>query len=528
MLRYLFLITLLLSQLTAFSQLLPIHIHPVSGYEAPALQSFAWAEHSGKVLLFGGRVDGLHQRQPFASMDAAGRPDSLWLLDIPAHQTWRMAITQLPANVREQFQSTNPQFIQVDHSLILIGGYGYSETDQDHITHPQLTVIDLPALFQAMEQQSDPASAISTVIDQRMAITGGRMARFNDTLMLVGGHRFDGRYNPMNGPSFVQTYSNSVRRFRLGSSSGIPQILDYQEIVDTASFHRRDYNLVPQILPNGESAYTIYSGVFRTDMDLPWTNAITLKPGSTTEEPNFVQYFNHYQCAVLPLWDAATQTMHSVFFGGMAQYYRDSSGQMIQDTNVPFVDAITDVIRQSDGTLVEQPMPIRMNGLKGAGTEFIPASGLVVNAYGVMHRPEGSDSVLLGWLVGGIVSTAPNIFWVNDGTQSTADYRLQEVWYVPDAALNLPVFKQSFNLRAYPCPVNDHVFVELQLEQAGDVYLELRNAQGKKVASKLFRNHKAGAFLEELEFRRELSNGVYFLEVETLGQKSALKILVTD
>jgi hypothetical protein len=78
--------------------------------------------------------------------------------------------------------------------------------------------------------------------------------------------------------------------------------MEYSEQIDTAKFHRRDFNLVPQILPGGNYAYTAYSGVFRTDFDLPYTNAITTNIGEAYEETGFNQYLNHYHCAVVPVF----------------------------------------------------------------------------------------------------------------------------------------------------------------------------------------------------------------------------------
>ena len=44
----------------------------------------------------------------------------------------------LPKKLSEQLQSTNMQFIQHGKTLYLIGGYGYSESEGDHVTHNKL------------------------------------------------------------------------------------------------------------------------------------------------------------------------------------------------------------------------------------------------------------------------------------------------------------------------------------------------------------------------------------------------------
>ncbi len=512
------------------AQTLNIQLKPRASFGQPALQSFAWAKSGNAILLLGGRVDGLHRRQPFASFDAAGRPASIWVIDPVAGQSWSSPLSALPAALREQLQSTNMQFIQRNNTLWLMGGYGFSESAQDHITFPLLTEInDVAGLIAAVQQGGNISAFFRYSEDERMAVTGGHAAYLANQFMIVGGHRFEGRYNPMNGPSFVQTYTNALRQFSIEYSAELPIVSNYSEWVDTAKFHRRDYNLVGQILPGGAPAYTIYSGVFRTDLDLPYLNAITITEEEVYEEPEFLQYLNHYHCAVMPIYNQAEMRMHSVFFGGMAQYTRDANGLLVQDNNVPFVNAITDVQRGNDGQLTEVPLPINLSGLKGAGAEFIPASGITIQHDEVIVLSGNeADSMLLGYLVGGIESDAPNVFWVNDGSQSRADDGIIEVWYYPESPLSEAPFSQEFQLRAYPCPVNDHVFVEFNLEKAGDVDLFLYSSSGKEVGKKKLRNQLPGPLKAQFEFRKGLNPGLYLLKIESAGTIGTMRILVSE
>src|SRR5512139_3561441 len=49
-----------------------ISLEPITIAGFTGLHSFATAQHEGKWLLIGGRTDGLHRRQPFASFAANG------------------------------------------------------------------------------------------------------------------------------------------------------------------------------------------------------------------------------------------------------------------------------------------------------------------------------------------------------------------------------------------------------------------------------------------------------------------------
>jgi hypothetical protein len=287
--------------------------------------------------------------------------------------------------------------------------------------------------------------------------------------------------------------------------------------------------LVGQLLQGGVPAYTIYSGVFRTDLDLPYLNAITITSSEFYEEPNFLQYLNHYHCAVMPVYHQAENRMHTLFFGGMAQYTLDSTGTLLQDNNVPFVRAVTDVQRDSSGNLSEVPLPISMSGLKGAGAEFVPASGInIQHDEVIVLSGNETDSLLLGYIIGGIDSDAPNVFWINDGSQSRADNGIIEVWYYPENALKNPIFKQNLNLRAYPCPVNDHVFIELNLHKSGDVNLKLINSTGKVIAQRKLIDQNPGALKTEFEFKKGLDSGVYLLQIESPEGNTIMRLLVSE
>ncbi|MFM8373323.1 MAG: T9SS C-terminal target domain-containing protein, partial [Bacteroidota bacterium] len=168
---------------------------PLSGFQG--VQSFAIGEHAGLWLVAGGRTDGLHRRQPFASFDAAGGNNKLQVVNPETGQVWSVSTAALPASVAEQLAATNMQFIQRDTILYLIGGYGYSALEGDHITFPFIIAIDLPGAIQAVQNGILPASYIrQSAPDERIRVTGGVLTELYGKLYLAGGHKFMGRYNP--------------------------------------------------------------------------------------------------------------------------------------------------------------------------------------------------------------------------------------------------------------------------------------------------------------------------------------------
>lgn len=315
------------------------------------------------------------------------------------------------------------EFYQQGNQLVLAGGYGYSETKRDHITHPSLLVIRVNELIDAVVNDKAAAPFIQQLKDERMAVTGGRLNKLGGLFYLAGGQRFDGRYNPHgpdHGPGFSQQYTNQVRTFSLAGEGPTLRIENYTAITDTALLHRRDYNLLMQLDENGKEMLTIYSGVFRADKDLPYTSAVDITETTYREVPGFEQQFSHYHTATLPAYHKGSNTVYAVFFGGIARYYRDSAGKTIQDNDVPFVKTIS-VVERKAGMIKEYVLPEAMPGYFGAAAEFIPAAGKLFAPGGILQLDKlGKKPVLTGYIIGGIDSQAPNVFWSNASAPTRA------------------------------------------------------------------------------------------------------------
>lgn len=140
----------------AYTQTYDVKLSPVEVENLGGLQSYAVGTHDGEWLLVGGRLDGLHRRQPFAAFSADGKNQDLIVVNPTTNSVWRRPLSDLPTKVREQLSSSNMQFYQDGERLICTGGYGYSPTAGDHITFPYLTVIDLPSKARCITCHSGP------------------------------------------------------------------------------------------------------------------------------------------------------------------------------------------------------------------------------------------------------------------------------------------------------------------------------------------------------------------------------------
>lgn len=507
-----------------------LSLEPIQIGELPGLQSYAYGQANGKWLLVGGRLDGLHRRQPFASFDVQGNNSELLVVDPVTRQMWSRSTGNLPIAIQEQLSSTNMEFHQEGDFLYLIGGYGYHNATSTRRTFANLTAIQVPALIEAIVSGSEIGAYFRQISDEQFAVTGGHLKKINQTWCLVGGNRFDGNYNPNGNPTYTQVYTNAVRKFRLADDGTNIQITHLPGLTDPNLLHRRDYNAVPQILPDGQEGITAFSGVFQPTVNLPFLNSVTIDSTGHQENPGFQQFYNHYHCAVLPVYSGQKKEMHTLFFGGIAQYY-DSAGVLVQDNNVPFVRTIARITRDSLGVMTEYRLPQEMPGFLGAGSEFIPLTNLPSYANGVIKLDElQADTQLVGYIFGGIRSSAPNIFFANTGTQSVANNQLFAVRLIRNQITSAHTLnkqsKSSLMLRVSPNPNQGSFRVGFHLNKASNVRLVLLDSHGREILNQHHANVKPGD--HELEYDAFPSNWAKFiyLKLETQEETASRKIIL--
>jgi hypothetical protein len=483
--KYTFLFLCLLSMATTWAQNTfdySLQLTPISVPNLPGLHSYSFAQHNGKWLFIGGRKDGIHARQPFNAFPQTQNNSTLYVVDIATKQVWTASVTSLPTGIKEQLQATNTNFHQDGEVLYLIGGYAFSATANDHVTFDKLTSVAVPGLIQAIVEGTSIAPYFKQIADPVFANTGGQMGKIGNEFYLIGGQRFDGRYNPMNNPTFTQTYASKIQKFTIDNSGTQLSFDNYTAVMDEVHLHRRDYNLVPQVFPNGEQGYTISSGVFQINADLPFLYPVDIKSSGYFPQTQFNQYLSNYHCGKIGLYDAVANRMHSLFFGGISQYYY-SNGTLIQDNTVPFVKTISRVTRFGDGSLMEYQMPLEMPNLKGAGAEFIPNSNLPHFENEVIKLDQiAENEFVIGHLYGGIQSPTTNAFTSNQTSATIADPTVYEVKLLRNLDLHAPTINGAnpFSFTVVPNPaVNDTVRLQFNLPYIATLDYFITNLEGK-------------------------------------------------
>lgn len=497
-----------------------VRLEQVSVQGLPGFHSYAYGQHDGKWLIVGGRTDGIHARQPFASFPPNHNNDHIFVVDPSTGEFFAENINSLSIDFREHLQSTNMNFHQIADTLYIMGGYAYSESAGDHITFPKLTTMVVSETINDVINGSLNEENFGHLYDERFAVTGGQLGELDDTLILVGGHRFDGRYNPRDMPTFRQEYTHAIQSFRISQALADPKISFYSKVVDTDHLRRRDYNLVPYIFRDGEPGYMISTGVFQRQADLPFLYNVEIgKDEFYKPIPDFEQLLSHYHSAKLSIYEKEANELHMLFFGGLAQFYFQGD-QLIQDDRVPFVTTISRVTRFSDGSFAEFALPVVMPDLKGTSAEFIPNPNLPTNKTGVILMDEiESDELLAGYIVGGIDTPVTNPFATNQTGTTSASYTIYEIWLdrsesdqkpveqTPDGALLYP---------NYPNPFDEATTIHFSIEDDSMVNLDIYSVDGRKVATLLSSVVEAGE--RKLQFRAaDLSSGLYIVRLLVNG-----------
>ena len=173
-----------------------------------------------------------------------------------------------------------------------------------------------------------------------------------------------------------------------------------------------------------------------------------------------------------------------------------------------------------------------MPGLLGAGAEFIPQRNVPHYSNEVFKLDEFStDTTLVGYIYGGISSTAANIFFTNTGNQSSASSQIFKVFVIKNSSVgmhNLNIQSTgTLKLQVLPNP-NDGIFVvKFNLDKISETTFSIYSLNGEIKDRIILTNLTVG----ENSFRKKVESlklgGTYFLTIETPYEKATQKIIIT-
>jgi hypothetical protein len=278
-------------------------------------------------------------------------------------------------------------------------------------------------------------AAITWSHDWRLAVTGGELQRLGSTYYLIFGQQFDGLYDPNDsnvGVTFTQRYTEQIARFTLTTSNGKPVVGTYYAPYTTTApnrpYHRRDLTAAPITTPSGAAGLGIYGGVFAPGNDSTYRQPVYINgAGSAPVLDGYTQYVNQYTGAVLPMYSANRgRTMFTTFFGGISLYQVDRTANpdsLVRNDTVPFVSAVSTMVRRSDGSTYECVWGDSLPGLLGAEAVLMPAAGVPDFENGTLSLDNLQPAQTVAYFYGGIQAQSPN-FGASTATNTVLELKI--------------------------------------------------------------------------------------------------------
>jgi hypothetical protein len=396
--------------------------------QVPTLHSFAQGQHDGKWIFLAGRTNGLHDitQSGINSFPPVSQNRDVWVIDPVTRQSWRRSLDDpssglTPAQI-DSLSATNAQFYQQGDRLYMTGGYGIS--GGSFATFDALTAIDLPGISDWVQSGTGTAAEnIRQLRDPVFQVTGGGMELLGGRTRLIFGQNFSGGYASHKSG----TYTNQVKSFEI-RDDGIGLAIENLTLTEPSpDFRRRDLNVVPIVDRNasGELVEELvaFSGVF-TDTNGTWTVPVEIDAdgGLHMDDPalsgTFRQAMNNYHSARSGLYSESRDEMHVLLYGGITlQTYDREAGEFITDDRLPFTNQITSIVVDSQGQFKQHLLPEEFPAVFddtgkplffGASAEFLLAEGVPTYENGVIRMDDLEPGQRIGYIVGGIVSDAPN------------------------------------------------------------------------------------------------------------------------
>ncbi|MBV6655702.1 MAG: hypothetical protein KI786_18170, partial [Mameliella sp.] len=245
--RSLFLIiAILIAQLSFAQQDETLQEVPAEAIQLyPTLQDmhgYAIGQYKNYLLIFGGSIRSLtygDKYQDFPNLD-------ILLIDFNEKRASAYTNGSYEGSLGEQISATGMSYYQNDGRLFLIGGYGYSETHQQFITFPYITVIDVKRTVLALLNGTDPIASFYQLCDDQFAIFDAEMDFNGDEFFLLNG-KFAYKLRPFeNNPRYEeQKYNEEIRTFRLNKEKGGWILESFDTWYDIEAFQDRYGTLIP-------------------------------------------------------------------------------------------------------------------------------------------------------------------------------------------------------------------------------------------------------------------------------------------
>jgi hypothetical protein len=184
----------------------------------------------------------------------------------------------------------------------------------------------------------------------------------------------------------------------------------------------------------------------------------------------FNQYLNLYHSAHVACYDEITRQSHVLFFGGIGTAYPNNQ-KMLRDSMLPFVNSVSLLSRLSDTLFQERLLDVQLPDYLGTSSVFIHHEEVPrYTSDMIMLSHNTKDTMLIGYLYGGIRSKTKHPFFENESRQQTgASNRLFRVYLIQSdtAAQTIMDGSNPYLARTRLLQNGNKKQIELQAQRAG-------------------------------------------------------------
>jgi hypothetical protein len=198
---------------------------------------------------------------------------------------------------------------------------------------------------------------------------------------------------------------------------------------------------------------------------------------------------------------------------------------------VPFVKTIARVTRDQNGNMAEFKLPVEMPDYLGSSAEFIANTNMPTYPNEVLQLDNlPNDTNLVGYIFGGINSSAANVFWINTGTESTASSTLFKVYLVKNTSVGIDQLNQqskgNLHMQVYPNPNDGNLMLKFNLKVKEKVKLSVLDLEGKTILEENITETNIGENILVRKIEALKNGAVYMVTIQTTKEKSTQKIII--
>lgn len=207
------------------------------------MYGYAVGQYEDYLMIFGGSI-----RNDAPEVYNEDYPNlEILLIDFKRGRASAYTTGQLEGTLGEQMAATGLSYYQKGKTLYLLGGYGYSESQNQFITFPYITAIDLEQTLSALLKGENPVASFYQLCDERLAIFDGTLDYNGEEFFLIDGkHAYKLRPFAKDAQYIEEKYNDQARTFKLDTEEGDLEIKDFQTWYDMEGFEDYYGPLLPE------------------------------------------------------------------------------------------------------------------------------------------------------------------------------------------------------------------------------------------------------------------------------------------